>query len=749
MDPITPTIQADNSVHIVVRVRPPSQPDQTTDTNKANSIHTKANSIHITDPMAATLKQTMTRTFNFDQVFHSNSTQVDIYNSLLPVIMNNVTLGYNVSIFAYGQTGSGKTHTMTGTTITDDDDDKGTERSSIQKGAGIIPRIAKQLFTYKSARIAVSALELYDEKVRDLLSSSNNLQIRESKAKGVHVENLTVKETMNFNDMRELLRIGASRRATGSTSMNNVSSRSHCVVTIHFMSKRRINKDDGDDKDKDKDKEDNNGIENEEIEEEEIQSKIQFIDLAGSERIANSQVTGQRLNETKNINKSLSALGNVISALASSSNKQHIPFRNSKLTYLLQDSLAGNAKTIMIATVSPEEKYYTTSLQTLQFVERMKLIQYKMKINIIRTKQVENDLIETMKKEIVGLKIELKDMIEKNKIYQHDIVLMNERQQMKCIDLRNVCLTLQKREETITEMIQKSKEEKDKKERQGATATSFEMLLSSNDDAINGQEKKAKATAATVDTNNEQANKAAVKHKNDNTVLLPSSQSQSEGLIQQEVVVTNIKEENKCIVEWMYIDKKGRERGPYPSLNMKIWNENHHLPSNLLIYSIDVKTGMKKNARPTQLQDLLKHNPSLFDSEAAAESISKGPIKGSTKETLKEKKTKTKQLEQMNRDVTQLLCEVREEYAETVSANRVQLEKSQEINVLLEKEYYEMEEEHQKRTADLELTNRILIKDVNRLKSTQEKTEQEMLLVRRLSLLLATQKIEWDSVPLN
>ena len=103
----------------------------------------------------------------------------------------------------------------------------------------------------------------------------------------------------------------------------------------------------------------------------------------------------------------------------------------------------------------------------------------------------------------------------------------------------------------------------------------------------------------------------------------------------------------------------------------------------------------------------------------------------------------------MNRDVTQLLCEVREEYAETVSANRVQLEKSQEINVLLEKEYYEMEEEHQKRTADLELTNRILIKDVNRLKSTQEKTEQEMLLVRRVSLLLATQKIEWNSVPLN
>ncbi|XP_071735388.1 kinesin-like protein KIN-14R [Rutidosis leptorrhynchoides] len=308
------------------------------------------------------------KTFKFDRVFSPNDNQVDVFGQALPLV-TSVLDGYNVCIFAYGQTGTGKTFTMEGT-----EKDRGVNYRTLEE----LFKIAKErndTFTYN---ISVSVLEVYNEQIRDLLassssSSSKKLEVKQD-SEGMHnIPGLVEAEVENIKEVWNVLQAGSSARAVGSNNVNEHSSRSHCMLCIMVKAKNLING-------------------------ECTNSKLWLVDLAGSERLAKTDAQGDRLKEAQNINRSLSALGDVISALANKSS--HIPFRNSKLTHLLQDSLGGNSKTLMFVQISPSENDLSETLSSLNFATRVRGVELgparkqidtselqKMKLMLDKTKQ--------------------------------------------------------------------------------------------------------------------------------------------------------------------------------------------------------------------------------------------------------------------------------------------------------------------------------------------------------------------------
>ncbi|CAG9460372.1 unnamed protein product [Pedinophyceae sp. YPF-701] len=287
------------------------------------------------------------KAFAFDQVFGPESTQEGVYAEIAPLV-RSVMDGYNVCIFAYGQTGSGKTHTMSGP--------KGTVAGSPERGVNW--RALDDLFALKETRaremvyeISVQMLEIYNEQVRDLLSpeeaggaQASRLPIRKAHKSGQNVPDATRVVVSSTEDVAVVMAAGEGARSFGETRMNERSSRSHCVVMVIVEGTNLVS----------------NATSH---------ACLNLIDLAGSERLGRSEAQGDRLRETQNINRSLSALGDVISALAAK--QGHVPYRNSKLTHLLQDSLAGQAKTMMLMHVAPESSSHQETLSTCQFGTRV------------------------------------------------------------------------------------------------------------------------------------------------------------------------------------------------------------------------------------------------------------------------------------------------------------------------------------------------------------------------------------------
>ncbi|MCD9558805.1 hypothetical protein HAX54_016425 [Datura stramonium] len=283
------------------------------------------------------------RSFKFNTVYSPASTQAQVYSDIQPLVQS-VLDGYNVCIFAYGQTGSGKTYTMTGPDGASEED------------WGVNYRALNDLFRISQMRestfkyeIKVQMMEIYNEQVRDLLSSDVFLDLHTlgilstSNPNGVAVPEATMLPVNGPADVLHLMDMGLRNRAKGFTSMNERSSRSHSIVTIHVQGKDI-----------------KSGSS--------MHSSLHLVDLAGSERVDRSEVTGDRLKEAQHINKSLAALGDVISALAQKG--AHIPYRNSKLTQVLQASLGGQAKTLMFVQLNPEVTSYSETMSTLKFAER-------------------------------------------------------------------------------------------------------------------------------------------------------------------------------------------------------------------------------------------------------------------------------------------------------------------------------------------------------------------------------------------
>ena len=287
--------------------------------------------------------------FNFDRIFPPNSTQEELYNFGVKEIIDGVLDGYNGTVLAYGQTSSGKTYTMEGQI---DDESK----------MGVIPRMINHVFNFIRNNndiefiMKASMVELYQEKIRDLIDTKRvNLNIRETPSKVIYIENLSEYYVYCENDILNILKIGRENRAQASTKMNEHSSRSHSIfmITINQKNNKEGNAKTG---------------------------KLYLVDLAGSEKITKTGATGTTLEEAKIINKSLTSLGIVINRLTDGKSK-HIPYRDSKLTRVLQESIGGNSKTCLIITCSPSVFNESETLSTLRFGERAKKIRNKAKIN--------------------------------------------------------------------------------------------------------------------------------------------------------------------------------------------------------------------------------------------------------------------------------------------------------------------------------------------------------------------------------
>lgn len=353
------------------------------------------------------------KAFTYDYVFDMDTQQDAIYTHCTERLIEGCFEGYNATIFAYGQTGSGKTYTM-GT---------GFDVSISEEELGIIPRAVNHLFRGIEQRrqaateqgrplpefkINAQFLELYNEEVLDLFDTTRDLEARKQKSNikihedangGIYTVGVTTRTVTSAAEMIQCLKLGALSRTTASTQMNVQSSRSHAIFTIHLCQVRVCSSETNDNET------DNRLANSSEIDEfETLTAKFHFVDLAGSERLKRTGATGDRAKEGISINCGLLALGNVISALGDRSKRSsHVPYRDSKLTRLLQDSLGGNSQTVMIACISPSDRDFMETLNTLKYANRARNIKNKVVVNQDRASQQ----ISALRTEIARLQMEL------------------------------------------------------------------------------------------------------------------------------------------------------------------------------------------------------------------------------------------------------------------------------------------------------------------------------------------------------
>uniref|UniRef100_S4RS88 Kinesin family member 15 n=1 Tax=Petromyzon marinus TaxID=7757 RepID=S4RS88_PETMA len=350
-----------DAIRVCVRVRPPTEGIAA---NEGESMEQGMCVTVVSPDTVRVLSRPEPRTFTFDYVASISATQEEIFSVVAKNIIESCMNGYNGTIFAYGQTGSGKTFTMLGAMDHVDifnHNLRGVIPRSLEFIFSLISREKQMTGDAKEFLCKCSFLEIYNEQVFDLLDpASTSLFIRENIQKGVFVEGVMEMSLSSAAEAYQVLSLGWRNRRVASTSMNRESSRSHAVFTLTIQSKEK-----------------RNGMVN-------IRSsQLNLVDLAGSERQRDTQSDGMRLKEAGSINRSLSSLGNVINALAEIAHGKgrFVPYRDSKLTFLLRDSLGGNAKTAVIVNVHPGGRYFGETLSTLQFARRTKLIKNKAVVN--------------------------------------------------------------------------------------------------------------------------------------------------------------------------------------------------------------------------------------------------------------------------------------------------------------------------------------------------------------------------------
>ena len=402
----------------------------------------------------------MRRSYTYNLVFGPDSTQEDLfYNCSINKLIDSALDGYSVTIFAYGQTGSGKTYTIMGR-----DDSINEKILSNNKYSGIMPKSINYIWSTVSSRqekyyIKVSFLEIYNEQINDLLNIGNtNLQIRWDQRQGFFVEGLLVIECKKPEDIVEVILQGTKNRKKGSHELNKDSSRSHSILTVYIISEFQAQ---GQTFKK--------------------YGKISFVDLAGSERLKETHSSGGMIKETGNINKSLFVLGKVISSLTDKkNNNQHIPYRDSKLTMLLMDSIGGSSKTLMIACVSPSATYSDETMSTLNYASRTMNIKNKPLVQmegkdvpVARLKKqnniykIENDFL---KKEFIRLLGQVPD-IQSGGLTEEDIEKFKVSQGIVSDEVKNEELR------SLTEENEDLRKTKEKYERQKMNLNNENMIL--------------------------------------------------------------------------------------------------------------------------------------------------------------------------------------------------------------------------------------------------------------------------------
>ncbi|XP_075051744.1 kinesin-like protein KIF21B isoform X6 [Mixophyes fleayi] len=387
--------QGDCSVRVALRIRPQSSKEQSEGCHVCTWVYPG-------EPQVLLGKD---KAFTYDYVFDTDTEQVKVYEICVRGLVEGCFQGYNATVLAYGQTGAGKTHTM----------GSGFDLVVSDMELGIIPRAVRQLFSTIQQRTAtacdngrpepsfkVSAqfLELYNEEILDLFDVSrdpdsrhrkSNIRIHEDASSGIYVSGASTRSVSSEAELLQLLKEGALSRTTASTQMNSQSSRSHAIFTVHLhqtcVSESCL-------------------ADAPSLEYETLTAKFHFVDLAGSERLKRTGATGERAREGISINCGLLALGNVISALGDQSKKiLHVPYRDSKLTRLLQDSLGGNSQTMMIACVSPSDRDFMETLNTLKYANRARNIKNRVTSN----QEQSGQQVQALRAELARLRLELQE----------------------------------------------------------------------------------------------------------------------------------------------------------------------------------------------------------------------------------------------------------------------------------------------------------------------------------------------------
>jgi len=417
-------------VKVAVRCRPMSESEKAEGQIPVVKVDSSRNEIYLNNPKKGEEKQ-----FTFDYTYCHNSLQKDVYEQCAYSLIESVIEGYNATIFAYGQTGTGKTFTMEG--------DK--DREELK---GIIPRVFDHIFTTIDGTsttqflVTCSMIELYNEDVFDLLAAktSDKLDVKEKPGEGFFVKDLSTHDTKTAKECMSLLESGSRSRKKGETQMNKDSSRSHSIFSISIETSVALE----------------NGKQMLK------RGKLNLVDLAGSERQAKTKATGQALEEAKKINLSLVCLGKVISGLVQGG--KHIPYRDSKLTKLLTDSLGGNTKTLMITNVGPALKNYEETLNSIRYANQAKSIKNKPRIN----EDPKDAKLREIQEEITKLKEYLKSItngkegLNFNDIFKGEITENMKSQMMKQMMDEKQKLEERHREEMekIIQMRQISEEER-------------------------------------------------------------------------------------------------------------------------------------------------------------------------------------------------------------------------------------------------------------------------------------------------
>ncbi|XP_063156611.1 kinesin-like protein KIF18B [Candoia aspera] len=385
----------EGNVAVVVRVRP--QIPQEQEGNCQSTVQVLSDSMLVFDPEESDLlglqvhepvyrKKGKNMVFVFDQVFGKRATQAEVFENTTKEVLDGMLNGHNCSVFAYGATGAGKTYTMLGS----------------EKEPGIMYLTMEELFKKievrkekKLCEVFISYQEVYNEQIHDLLEPKGPLAIREDPEKGVLVQGLSVHQPKSAMQVLEMLRQGNLNRTQHPTDINATSSRSHAIFQICVKQQDRVVG----------------------MHQDQLVAKMSLVDLAGSERASAANTKGERLREGANINRSLLALINVINGLADAkSKKPHIPYRDSKLTRLLKDSIGGNCRTIMIAAISPSTLSYEDTYNTLKYANRAKEIKLLIKPNVVSLNHSSSQyaaICEQLKAEVADLRGRLRAYEEK------------------------------------------------------------------------------------------------------------------------------------------------------------------------------------------------------------------------------------------------------------------------------------------------------------------------------------------------
>eukprot|EP00753_Platysulcus_tardus_P003938 PLAT12506.11.p1 GENE.PLAT12506.11~~PLAT12506.11.p1 ORF type:complete len:686 (-),score=285.26 PLAT12506.11:8-2065(-) len=366
--------KAGGNVRVFCRLRPQNERELAAGGKIATVVADDGTSLDLLQGLAYGMEAESRLRFSFDRIFAPGAPQLEVFETVAAPVVAEVLRGINGTVFAYGQTSSGKTYTMEGPSLED------------AELMGIVPRCVGALFdgiadapATTEFTLSVSMLEIYMERIRDLLDSSRvALKVREDPSEGVVVVGLSQQGVTSPEEIFALLRTGADNRAKGATRMNKNSSRSHSIVVLHI---NQLDTASGST----------------------TKGRLYLVDLAGSEKVSKTGAAGQTLAEAKTINKSLSTLGQVITALTSS-RASHIPYRDSKLTRVLQESLGGNARTALVLNCSPSSYNEMETLSTLRFGSRAKRIQNRAEINKVRSPEEMARYIKQLEAQVKSLR---------------------------------------------------------------------------------------------------------------------------------------------------------------------------------------------------------------------------------------------------------------------------------------------------------------------------------------------------------